>query len=576
MRLIELSANKPSFRTVRFNPRGPSFIVARQKDPESSDKKRTYNGVGKSLIIALVHFCLGSNKKPGFETALPGWEFSLTFEIGDKTYTTRRATEKQDSIDLNGTALSPTKLRKELGDLCFDIPDGGKNLTWRSLLPAFIRSNRAAYMDFDTFGGTRNDEQKQTVNSFLLGLDTQLVANKVVLKKEQDRVKQLTDNFKKDTVLKDFLTGNRDLTLSIAELSDQIRHLEGDLSKFEVAEDYYDIKNQADATQRRLHEMSNKLVLLRGQVAAIDKSLEFSPDLGREKIEQVYNEAKLNFPENVKSRLGDVERFHRELAQHREKRLSEQKLRIQEEISVIEEKTKRDRQALDTLLQYLGAHQALDVFVNLNNKLADLRTQLDNLKRYEKMKEEYSRHQRDLKERLLKENQRTVDYLREIRATLDENREFFRALSKRFYPDSPSGITVDLNEGENKTRFNIDARIESDSSGGINNVKIFCYDLTLLFKRHHHRIHFLFHDSRLFDGVDERQKTEMIKVVGDLFRDSDNQYIATMNQNQLDEMRRHLPPEQIAEIIEENTVLTLTDGSPEEKLLGINVDLSYE
>ena len=76
MRLIELSANKPSFRTVRFNPRGPSFIVARQKDPESSDKKRTYNGVGKSLIIALVHFCLGSNKKPGFETALPGWEFS--------------------------------------------------------------------------------------------------------------------------------------------------------------------------------------------------------------------------------------------------------------------------------------------------------------------------------------------------------------------------------------------------------------------------------------------------------------------------------------------------------------------
>ena len=576
MRLIALSANRPSFQTVRFNPRGPSFILAQQRNPESSDSKRTYNGVGKSLIIALIHFCLGSGKKKEFETALPGWKFSLRFEIGGKTYTATRATEQQDDIDLNGTVYSPRKLGEALGARCFEIPDSGKNLTWRTLLPAFIRSNRAAYFDFDKFGGTRNDDQKQIVNSFLLGLDTDLIRTKLTLREEQDRVRKLTDNFKKDTVLKDFFTGSRDVTLSIAELNDQIGHLERDLAKFEVAEDYYDIKNQADAAQHDLNDLSNRLVLLRGQTAAIDRSLAFSPDLGREKIEQVYIEAKFYFPDNVKSTLSDVERFHRELAQHREKRLSEQKRKIIKEISTLEEKAQKDRQALDSLLQYLGAHHALDVFVSLSNKLADLRNQLENLKAYETMRGEYSRHQRKLKERFIEENRRSDEYLQEIKAMLDENRKFFRSLSKRFYPDSPSGITVSLNEGENKTRFNIDAKIESDSSGGINNVKIFCYDLTLLFKRHNHRIHFIFHDSRLFDGIDERQKTEMIKVVGDLFRDSDNQYIATMNQNQLEEIRRHLPPDQLEEIIEKNRVLTLTDGSPEEKLLGINVDLSYE
>ena len=62
MKLIELSANKESFKTVPFNKSGLSFIVAKQKNPETSDNGKTYNGVGKSLIILIIHFCLGAKK----------------------------------------------------------------------------------------------------------------------------------------------------------------------------------------------------------------------------------------------------------------------------------------------------------------------------------------------------------------------------------------------------------------------------------------------------------------------------------------------------------------------------------
>ncbi len=51
MRLIRVRANQESFHTVTFNPYGLSFIVAKQKDPGSTEKGRTYNGVGKSLLI---------------------------------------------------------------------------------------------------------------------------------------------------------------------------------------------------------------------------------------------------------------------------------------------------------------------------------------------------------------------------------------------------------------------------------------------------------------------------------------------------------------------------------------------
>ena len=62
MRLIKLSANKDSFKTIKFNPTGLTIIVgAKSKGGE------TYNGVGKSLVIELLHFCLGSSKNPEFE-----------------------------------------------------------------------------------------------------------------------------------------------------------------------------------------------------------------------------------------------------------------------------------------------------------------------------------------------------------------------------------------------------------------------------------------------------------------------------------------------------------------------------
>jgi uncharacterized protein YydD (DUF2326 family) len=135
-----------------------------------------------------------------------------------------------------------------------------------------------------------------------------------------------------------------------------------------------------------------------------------------------------------------------------------------------------------------------------------------------------------------------------------------------------AGLSIENNDGDNQLRFNIDAKIESDTSDGINNVKIFCYDLTVLFKGHNHNMNFIFHDSRLFDGIDERQKAEIFRIVAEKFIGSNKQYIATVNQNQLDEIKKQLKEDEYKEIIR-NTVLTLTDENSSAKLLGISVDI---
>lgn len=72
-----------SFKTVKFNPDGLTLIVGvktNTKENKSTKSDKTYNGVGKSLLIDLVHFCLASQAKDSFKKSLPGWEFTLTFE----------------------------------------------------------------------------------------------------------------------------------------------------------------------------------------------------------------------------------------------------------------------------------------------------------------------------------------------------------------------------------------------------------------------------------------------------------------------------------------------------------------
>ena len=80
MKLLSLRANKPSFHPIVFKD-GINIIVGKQVAPLDENDGNTYNGVGKSLTLHLIHFCLGANKITSFAQKLPDWEFTLNFEI---------------------------------------------------------------------------------------------------------------------------------------------------------------------------------------------------------------------------------------------------------------------------------------------------------------------------------------------------------------------------------------------------------------------------------------------------------------------------------------------------------------
>ncbi len=575
MQLIKVYSNMESFREVKFNETGLSFIVAKQKNPEATEKGQTYNGVGKSLLVRIIHFCLGAGKGDykEFCEKLPGWEFYLDFKIDNVIYMAKRSTDNPNKIFLNGEELSVNKFNKKMEGLCFDIPEDISFLSFRSLIPFFIRPKRESYVSYFKPGKTGSNYQTLLYNGFLLGLDVFLVQKKREIRKEQERIGELEENFKKDSLLRDFFTGNKDVTLTLIDLEEQIKKLDDNLRNFKVAEDYHEVQIEADNVERELFTLNNEIIMLQNNIKNIDKGLDITPDINKDDIKSIYNEADIYFSNNVNKTLDELEDFYEKLITNRKKRLLEQKTRLSAEIQAKSNKSKLLQDEFDELMQYLGEHQALDVFVSLSNKSASLKSERDSLKKYQDLQSEYKEKGRQAEKDLLNLAETTEKYLKEIESDVVELRDFFRGLAKKFYPNSVAGLTIENNDGDNQLQFNIDAKIESDTSDGINNVKIFCYDLTILFKGHNHRVNFVFHDSRLFDGIDERQKVDIFKIVYAKFTNKNKQYIATVNQNQLNEVRRLISKEEFDNIITKNTVLTLTDESDSQKLLGIKVDI---
>ena len=68
MKLIELGANKPTFKTIHFNPSGITLIVGKRAEEKGNN---TYNGVGKSFALYLVQFCLASKSNLKLTKKLP-------------------------------------------------------------------------------------------------------------------------------------------------------------------------------------------------------------------------------------------------------------------------------------------------------------------------------------------------------------------------------------------------------------------------------------------------------------------------------------------------------------------------
>jgi uncharacterized protein YydD (DUF2326 family) len=576
MRLIRLSANMPSFRAIEFNQTGVSIVSARRR---TNSNDRTYNSVGKSLAIYLIHFCLGAKATNDFIEKLPEWIFRLDFELDGKNHYALRSTANSNKIIYNGEEVNIKTFTQKMGQSVFYLDDGVKYLSFRSLIARFIRQGKAGYTKFDKFKSQESSPVDIINTAYLLGLNVESLIKKVELKEEDDLLKTQDKNLTKDPVLQSLLLGSgrpEDLELRLLDLDKQIDKLQNDIRNFVIAEDYGSIKKEADAISKELFSLRNVATKYKIALDNIAKSSERKPDVNKETLIQFFNEANVALGQSVVKQLDDVERFNNRLITDRVRILEEQRKKYEAQLRETGIRIEELQAKENEKLQYLNSHGALDDYTRLTELLSNCRTQKEKLEQYKVLQRTYKQKREELKRTIADENLKTQRYLDQIENLTKRHMSFFHDLAREFYSDKTAGLQILNNEGINKLRYKIEARISDDSGDGVNETKIFCFDWTILTGEKNSKVRFLVHDNRIISETDPRQVATMLRIANRLSKERNYQYILTVNESSLNLLKKEMTEEEYTELVTSKEVLQLDDSSDSAKLLGIQVDLKYE
>ncbi len=576
--------NHDSFKEVEFTP---GFNVILADRTEVSGRKDSRNGLGKSTLIEIIHFCLGARMQKGKGLGivdLTGWAFSLELTLANRVITATRSTAEQSKIVIEGDTtdwpiqpkvregqkiLSVQDWTTVLGSLMFGLPSGDEDRkyqpTFRSLISYFIRRDRDAFSEPFEHYRKQLEWDKQINNAFLLGLAWEDARDLQLLK---DRQKLLNDfkKLKKDTetgVVIGILGSLGELEALKVQVESQLLERKETLSNFRVYPQYHELEETANRLTTEIHQATNNNFTDQKLLEFYQFSLEAEHEPSPNDVVGIYESVGVELPGLAIRRLEEVEVFHRKLIENRREFLSTEIQRIRRAISSRERLIREKTEERASLLEVLQTHGALEEYTRLQelylNAVADLNEinkRIEELKNVEELKSTLKIE----KERLLQRARR--DY-QERHIQVERAISLFNSNS-RFLYDVPGRLIIDV--GENGFRFKVDIR--RDGSEGIGNMKIFCYDLMLaqLWSERDTSPRLLIHDSTIFDGVDERQVALALELADRESRRCGFQYICTFNSDMI-------PRSEFAADFNLNfdsfVRLILTDDSDEGGLLGI-------
>lgn len=574
MKLLSLRANKESFHPIIFTD-GINVIVGKQKAPHNENDGNTYNGVGKSLTLHLIHFCLGARKIEAFSQKIPDWEFTLRFSVDGEEYYCTRSTNNQNRIDFSGEILKPKAVQDKLLELCFSQKGTPSSMTWTTLFSRFVRRYRSSYSSYDTFMPRESDYSKILNNCYLLGIDIDLVVAKKELRDRQMAAADTEKAIKKDPMFRQYYLGKNDAELDIVELEYRISVLEKEIADFKVSSNYHELEMEANEKSYQKKELENQRVLVCNCIKNIENSTKENDEVKEEKLLSVYKAANIEIPDMVKKSLDEVTKFHGDLLATRNTRLRKELTRYKGELKEIDCQIAVLGQRMDELLDYLNSHGALEEYVALTKQLSSLQNELNRIQEYQRILKSYRDMKLDIKAAMIEQDKAADTYLEEENAYMDDLKNRYWSYAKRFYPKKKSGLVIKNNMGENMLRYTLEARIEDDSSDGVNEVRMFCFDWLLL-NCQKSKMRFVVHDSRMFANMDPRQRETLFRIVHETCREKDFQYICSINEDALLSFQTMMTAEEYQDIIMSNIILELNDDAPESKLLGIQIDIDLE
>ena len=578
-----ISANHLGFRQVCFQP-GLNLIVADRHERATDEDAR--NGVGKSLLLDIIHYCLGGDSflDPSTAEALGDREFRLDLTLDSRRVTATRSLAAPRPVRIEGDVagwapsgsqpalpdhaaaeLVPEQWTRRLGAGLFDLPteNGDRRLhpSLRTLVSYLVRRREEGYLSPLAWTARPSAPDRDLHVAYLLGMNWQCVRDWASLN-DRDRDLRAFRKAIERGALAGTSTTMGELESRRVQLEQEVEVTEAALRSFRVHPNYDALQEEADRLTAEIHELRNRDDADRQILSRYREATKEESPPKPLSIERLYADAGVVFPDQLKRTLSDARRLCRDIVRNRSRFLGGEIEKLERTISERGAQIERLTDERASVMQILDTHGALSEHsrlqerqVALHERLRLVKTQIENVERLTKEQQALSASRAEV--------QRTA------RDDYEERRPIREAAIRLFNDNSnalceaPGSLVIDVGPGGYRFR----AEIARSASEGIGRMQVFCFDLTVLQlqKRLGRGMDFLIHDSLIFDPVDTRQRARALERAHEVTSEIGAQYICALNSDLIPEkdFSRGFDYEQFVR-------LRLSDESPEGRLFGIH------
>lgn len=526
---------------------------------EQSTEHQTRNRAGKTSLIEIIHFLMGSNANIGSIFRNPRLEnakFQMRFDLGGKPVTVQRSganaatvyilegdttdwivqpqlvvpgdkkkrknsKKSQDVEEIVPSeaadsapevrSLSNTNWKLVLGALIFDLKNSEEENvdnplwwpTFRSLFSYFVRREAdGAFTTPETQSTIQQLYDSQVAIMYLLDLDWRLASEWKQIREKEKSLGEIKKAAKAGT-LGTVIPKSSDLRTRLAVAERQTNELRAAARDFRVLDGYSHYEKEASDLTQQINESLDQNTFDDLLIREHEKALSDEMEPSVQNLEALYQEVGIIFPDKVTQRLEDARAFHRSVIDNRKSYLqgeiNQAQARIAARNVLIQEAEKRRRE-LYALLHENGALEQLlqlqEEVGRAEGRRADIESRYRAAQQLESKSTELEIERKNLQLRL-------NGHFDERETTINRAITLFEEASQSLHEEDAGSLTISDSANGPKIAF----QIQGSRSKGINRLQIFCFDLVIARLCAERKLgpSFLVHDSHLFDGVDPRQ-----------------------------------------------------------------------
>jgi uncharacterized protein YydD (DUF2326 family) len=549
IKLLKLYSSPEIFKTIEFQD-GINLIMGEKVGDANVKKGKKTNGVGKSLSVEFINFCLLKSTANSRVSKIPLDKFYddtqiiLDLEINSQPITIIRTKDKPENPtiikDGKSTVFSGLDdANNYLGTLLFSEIKQDPSISFREFIGPFMREEGSEFKDimmcYENLPG-KTIPPAIKPNAFLFGIDVSVISD------IQNKFKQIEKLSNHKTELKKKVTENgakkvSDVKATLNSLNDDLKKIDKALESFKSNEAYSVQQDDLTRIQIEIDDSRKRQSALKYQLRRI-KTLPIPENIKDKDMEIVYNQFKSGLGDMVTKSLKEVLVFKKKIDEFQNRLFNEKIKSLNEELSSVSEKLnnlEEDKLKIIKLIDQKGVlkdiktgfavyHQKKELYSSISNNYAN----------YEKVEKEL----KDIKIEKDLCFQKLDSMIFEAKKIIDNFNETILDIHEYIMESNEASFDIKtITSGKSKQVLKFDMRIDDDGSHSIDRTKVFIYDLALLFneytqKRHPH---LLIHDN-IFD-VDQDSLVKSLNYLAK--KESQNfQYILTLNRDKIENEER--------------------------------------